>query len=543
MKTISNILFQMQTAPALLNSTLLERDTLAQALPAADSKNIGFAKKYSSLLKELLVPTYPLPEQLSILDAVYPFALRVSDTLAFSDVNSGHLKSKNLIESHELLATFVMHYEQVAYLLSAQTQSTKKIFLVSAPQSKRAIGTALFRAMECQSAIYIECKKNYLSLYDGYWLKLHSLYKTALSEKVHHLKFKAIYGGEKKTTIAEIYAQVLLLEIFNMNGFNRLEMNDIFLMIDSLAKEISITTQPKNEAKYVVDLSTDTGIQHSLYQTPPDTHELLYIDTESLIRALDHQQSTKPSLVRLRNRLLQDQLTSRGRLDERRSASGFRELTIGFAPTYSSLCVTADQQIRDQILAEQDANDCPRTHDILTPEQTNANDMSMELTRTGDHRFVFNPQSSYQLYVCNVINSSAHGYCFRLNFMFESGLRAGEIVLIHAEEPAETRLGLVRWLSHQIEGHSLFGVEVLDHVPQASKAMLKDKGNYSGHIVNTIALLDGDRVVKVLVPFLDLEDTEITLITYDHTLHLRTINKAMIGSDYFIYDAQPLTEA
>ncbi len=292
----------------------------------------------------------------------------------------------------------------------------------------------------------------------GEWLRLHAIHAFARS---HKLQDKLIEEPleEQPVSIAQIYAQSLLLALSNPYRFSQREQGELWPVTRDLALYVGLQPQQRGSDAFAVAPDRDAGPGYIPEERVDEAGDRIWMDLLGVRRLLDaplaagksgatsirlRNGRTLESTVELLQRLRAGWGTATARQATRIGAGHSLETVIGLTGLHFYLAGAIDFEtfVRQTGMGQQSSD-----RERATWSAASADAARVPLSRA------------------EVLDQSLGGY--RLRWSREQNVRArvGELLGLSfvGEEgaPRQWLLGVIRWLRHDAEGNVDAGVALL----------------------------------------------------------------------------------
>ena len=130
----------------------------------------------------------------------------------------------------------------------------------------------------------------------GQWLAAHQLLECAMENNFYQTNINQVLGTQHEIqNIAQAYARLILLDIFNTHQIRPAEIQGLYLCSADWAKLVQILPKETTLSRYVVDASKD---HPPLLNSHQGQHfqPSFYISTQNLMEHLTGTQSKMPSI-------------------------------------------------------------------------------------------------------------------------------------------------------------------------------------------------------------------------------------------------------
>jgi hypothetical protein len=383
----------------------------------------------------------PVTERLEFLDAVRGAALHALidlDTLLGSAAHPLNIDDRAALFTSRKLATEMATAYQLAI---AQWPAT-------ATKGRPPIAPALLQAMQFAADVLLASFRSYTRVPDGAWKRLHAIY--ALAET--HGVATGIADAATRRSIAEAYAEVLLLAVTDPYRFAPGETDRVLAMLRRLRAPASLTREPpasRPSGHFIVAGDLDQPPRSALL-ADEDTGgtNWRFLDANAAVdrlrealEALEAGQSPpalaswSPDAAReAARRLMRLWEDPPHRVFRRDAASGSVAICVGVKPIAHFVAHDASGE-----------EDHAALRDRLTmPLRALPEDEAGRLI---------------PIHEWNVVNLSAGGMKVRRTASTSHPIAVGEIVGIKTPGKPLWTIGATRWITAQDDGTTEFGVQ------------------------------------------------------------------------------------
>jgi hypothetical protein len=449
-------------------------------------------KQLEFALDEINKTEVPAAERQAALDMLNAPVMHVTGALVKS-----YLGKKFPLKKHDLdnaaKATALRNRMAMGYKILVAAMKKQ-------PDSRSVLTIAIHRAMRYLSEILIGDYQIYVPYPDGIWKDLHTLYAIAeqhglLQQQVEDITLHT----PARSTIGDIYKQVLLLSLACPYRLRQNEISDVYMLLSQWApySKLLKDSEESRGGFFTWSLEADHA---PAYQTirnreDRDTHwrNLNTSDMSKPVRtALEARQQTTPRYSdHLEERILQRLMLSWGVMPKRqftrRQQDASIELVVGLKAIHSVISNPKPEQ-HDTVQAETEViRDREYLQDPTFERPTSINMHPQRRKKSRDtasfgHRpehWQNNPlQGAYAankpaadtenkapLHVesWKMQDMSAGGYCLLWDSEEASSARVGELVAIKTSHDTDDNwhLGVIRWMKFTRERGLGLGVQMM----------------------------------------------------------------------------------
>lgn len=407
--------------------------------------------------------------------------LQCAETLRFDLIQSLHPTLENVLaslEKHFLnqglissdrnnhiieLATLIRCYFSKVYIdIAKRTHSElKQQFSLFAFRKKRHLhnirSMATYYALQQITALFYQQHMLYSAPLPGQWLIAHQLLIQAIENNFEHSNINQLQGTEHKlTTIAQSYARLMLLEVFNTHQIRPAEIQGLYLCSMDWARLVQVLPKETTLSRYAVDTSKDHppmyNNNHSKALNPN-----IFIATQKLLEHFSDLQRKQSEYLSSNEKILltpalhfhiHNLLSNQtGRRSERYDYSAPLRICFGLAVAHYYL---SKGKPFYETLQLDGAYKLQNSSTILA---------SGSSSHPQEPKFV--DREARQIYSADVVNISLNGYRIRWTGETPKNLKTGELILVQENTQSLWRCATIRWIKQTTDKTLELGLEIL----------------------------------------------------------------------------------
>jgi cyclic-di-GMP-binding protein len=437
-------------------------------------------------------------------------------------------RNDQIIELSLLLRTqFAKVYIEIAQL--SHRFLTQKKMMWSYQKAKKGFQTARilasYYALQQLGLLLYQQQILYSAPRPGQWLITHQLMHYAMEHHYSLTKINHIQGTQYQLrNITQVYAQLILLDIFNNNQIRPSELQGLYLCTLNWASLIQITAKETTTSRYIVDTTKDLAPIYNSHQEK-NFKANVFISTQNLLAYLsNNERFNKENLSENEKKFLSPALhfhiqniltTNAERRHERYEYSTKIKICFGLNVAHYYLANGKD-------LAE-----------ILN--QLNGS--------TAPNNKILN-KDARKVYQVDVLDISVNGY--RIKWMDETpkNLKTGEFILVQENTQSPWRGGVIRWIK-QVNKTLEMGLEILaqDIAPCSVHLNNTSIPHYYSALLMQTTQLDESSTQLVIAGVNIFEEKQIiSLHLKHHELQIYLVKPTLITQSFICYDFELLNE-
>lgn len=326
-------------------------------------------------------------------------------------------------------------------------------------QTTRTLAT--FQALQQLTQLLYQQHMLYSEPVAGQWLIAHQLYDAAVTHKYHHTTLEQPAGKPSLNNVAQAYAQLILLDIFNTNQIRQSEIQALFQCSFDWAKMLQLLPKETELTKYVVDTSKDHPPIYNKKQSS-GFNPNIFISTNSL---LDHVTATlhknaeyisKNEKIYLTPALKFHVQTILGTTAERRHEryEYSAQLHICFGLLTAHFYLSKAKNFAETLQLEHGYGLQSESRFLSSWDKKESSDnQESSIQRLS--------RESKAVYQADILDISVNGYRIKWTTEAPKNLRTGEYILVKETSHGHWRGGVIRWLKQSSEKSLELGLEVL----------------------------------------------------------------------------------
>ncbi|WP_122898435.1 GTPase [Acinetobacter sp. B51(2017)] len=399
-----------------------------------------------------------------LIQALHPTLENVLLSLEKHFLNQGLISSDrndHIIE----LATLLRCYFSKIYIDIAKRshqQLQHQPFSLFAFRKKRNLSTvrimATYYALQQISALFYQQHMLYSAPLPGQWLIAHQLLSLAIEHHFDQTNINHIQGTEHKlNTVAQAYARLILLEVFNTHQIRPTEIQALYLCSVDWARLVQVLPKETTLSRYAVDTQQDHPPMYNNNHAK-SLNPNIYIATQKLLEHFsDLQRKQSEYLSSNEKNLLtpalhfhiQNLLSNQtGRRSERYDYSA--PLQICFSLAVAHFYLSKGKAFYETL---------ELNHGYKLQNTTSLFGSQNSHNSSPEPKFV--DREARQIYSADVINISLNGYRIRWTGETPKNLKTGELILVQENTHSQWRCATIRWIKQATEKTLELGIEIL----------------------------------------------------------------------------------
>ena len=402
-----------------------------------------------------------------LIQTLHPTIENVLGSLEKNFFNQGVITSdrnEHIIELAMLLRCyFAAIYINIVRRSSDQLEHQKFSFF--ALNQKKNLQTArtlaTFQALQQLTQLLYQQHMLYSEPVAGQWLIAHQLYDAAVTHKYHLTTLEQPAGKPSLNNVAQAYAQLILMDIFNTNQIRQSEIQALFQCSFDWAKMLQLLPKETELTKYVVDTSKDHPPIYNKKQSS-GFNPNIFISTNSL---LDHVTATlhknaeyisKNEKIYLTPALKFHVQTILGTTAERRHEryEYSAQLHICFGLLTAHFYLSKAKNFAETLQLEHGYGLQSESRFLSSWDKKESSDnKESSIQRLS--------RESKAVYQADILDISVNGYRIKWTTEAPKNLRTGEYILVKETSHGHWRGGVIRWLKQSSEKSLELGLEVL----------------------------------------------------------------------------------
>lgn len=408
------------------------------------------------------------PEMLrfDLIQILHPTLDNVLSSLEKHFFNQGLASNDRSDQIIELAMLLRSHFAKIYIDISKRcnTQLSMQKFSLFAFNQKKSLQTArivsTYYALQQLSLLLYQQHLLYSTPLFGQWLIAHQLIECAIKNNFYQTNINQILDTQHPLqTVAQAYAQLVLLEILNTHQIRPSEMQGLYLCSFDWAKLVHILPKETTLSRYIVDIHKDyppvfNVNQASLYKPT------IYISTQNLLDHLSETQTKKSGYLSRNEKIfltpalhfhIHNLLTTNTeRRHERYEYSA--QLQICFSLSVAHFYLSKGKNFHETL--DLDSNYQFHNESSFINSMNSNIPAEMTTAKTLD-------REAKQIYPAEVLDISVNGYRIKWNGAAPSNLKTGEFILIQENTHSPWRGGVIRWIKQSTAKSLELGLEVL----------------------------------------------------------------------------------
>ncbi len=372
-------------------------------------------------------------------------------------------RNDQIIELAMLLrSNFAKIYIDIAKRCNQQLSQQK--FSIFSFGHKKSLQTArmasIYYALQQLAQLQYQQQILYTTPMPGQWLSAHQLVDCAIQNGFYQSNINQVLSTQHQiTTIAQAYAQLILLDIFNTNQIRPAEIQGLFLCSYDWAKLVQVLPKESTLSRYIVDVDKDHPPVFNSRQ-PGNYKAGIYISTQNLLDHLAETQSKNPHYLSKNEKLfltpalhfhIHNLLTNTAeRRHERYEYSA--QINICFSLSAAHFYLTKGKTLTEFLELETNYN--------LHSESSFVNSMGSGMQATMSNAKALDREAK-QIHTAEVLDISVNGYRIKWTSETPPQLKTGEFILVQENTSSPWRGGVVRWIKQSSEKSLELGLEIL----------------------------------------------------------------------------------
>lgn len=399
-----------------------------------------------------------------LIQALHPTLENVLTSLDKHFLNQGLISSDrhdHIIE----LATLIRCYFSKIYIDIAKRsheQLEQQQFSLFAFRKKRNLSTvrilATYYALQQITALFYQQHMLYSAALPGQWQIAHQLLACAVEQNFDQTNINHIQGTQHKlSSVAQAYARLILLEVFNTHQIRPGEIQALYLCSSDWARLVQVLPKETTLSRYAVDTQQDHPPMYN-HNHAKGLHPNIFIATQKLLEhfsdlqgkqneylSKDEKMLLTPALHFHIHNLLSNQT---GRRSERYDYSA--PLKICFSLAVAHFYLSKGKAFSDTL----DLNHQYKLQSHNSLFGSPATKAPTQETKAIDREI-------RQIYSANVVNISLNGYRVHWRGDTPKNLKTGELILVQENTQSQWRCATIRWIKQSADKTLELGIEIL----------------------------------------------------------------------------------
>lgn len=372
-------------------------------------------------------------------------------------------RNEQIIELAQSLRGFLISvYADIARRIDQQIESKKlPIFAIKQKNNlKIARQLSIYYALRQLTILLYKQQMHYSNSLNNQWILAHSLFDLALKNNEINININQIQGTHfNLNSVVQIYAQLLLLDIFNTNQIRPAEIQALYYCSEDWAKMIHIFQKETSLSRYFVSKNLDhaaiynnkhnPGIMTSLFIETQDLLEHIHktiLHEESYVTKTEKQYLTAALKFHVQNIL--------GTNNERRHEcyQYSAQLKICFSILAAHYYLSNRSGFSETIMFDQNL--------ILHSASSNLETIISQTNLMPPPAKLLD-QDTKQIFNTEVLDISVNGYRIHWTGETPRNLRTGEFILVSENNLQKWKGAIIRWIKQASNKSLELGLEVL----------------------------------------------------------------------------------
>ncbi|WP_347456789.1 GTPase [Acinetobacter thermotolerans] len=403
-----------------------------------------------------------------LIQALHPTLENVLTSLEKHFINQGLIttdRNDQIIELAMLLRShFAKAYIDIAKRCDHELNNSS--FSLFKMGRKKSLTTArmvsIYYALQQLSLLLYQQHMLYGKPVLGQWLAAHQLLEIAMQNNFHQTNINQVLGTQHELqNIAQAYAQLILLDIFNTHQIRPAEIQGLYLCSFDWAKLVQILPKETTLSRYVVDSSKDLP---PVYNSRLADHfkPSIYIATQSLMEHLAGTQTKNAQYLSRNEKLFLTPAlhfhiynlltTTMERRHERYEYSA--HINICFGLSVAHFYLSKGKNFQETLDIDGSFRFQNESNMVSSTESPVAGGLG--------HLKALDREAK-QIYHAEVLDISVNGYRIKWTGFTPPNLKTGEFILVQENAQSQWRGGVVRWIKQSTEKSLELGLEILAH--------------------------------------------------------------------------------
>jgi cyclic-di-GMP-binding protein len=475
------------------------------------------SKSLFSALLEISELTCSEMLRFDLIQALHPTLENVLTSLEKHFFNQGLIttdRNEQIIELAMLLRShFAKIYIDIAKRANVELNENHfSFFKINKKKNLEKVRTAsTYYAIQQLSLLLYQQHLLYTTPMYGQWLAAHQLLQAAFQHNFYlHNINQLLETQHQLPTIAQAYAQLILLDIFDTHQLRPAEIQGLYLCSFDWAKLVHILPKETTLARYIVDAGKDHAPIFNTRQSN-NFNAHIFISTQSLLEHLNETQTKNGAFLSRNEKLfltpalhfhIQNLLTNTAeRRHERYEYSA--QLNICFGLSVAHFYLSKGKNLNETLQLKDGGDYHFQSESGFVNAAADSTPLSggIQNTKALD-------REAKQIYTTEVLDISVNGYRIKWSGVTPANLKTGEFILIQENSQSQWRGGVIRWIKQSTEKSLELGLEVIaqDMYPCAAYTRVdKHSNNYQTALlvqssqldeVNTSLILSGSQLFR-----------------------------------------------
>jgi len=467
-------------------------------LPQANMGEI--TRHIFAVVREINRKKIPAKHRLEIMEMLRSPSRSILDNLKKYFINRTFPlpeKSKKIVNLNQsLLQEMALGYKIIAQQAAG---STEKV-------DNKSQAIAIARTIQYQSELLLRASEIYASIPSNIWHDSHQLFAYAVDKKLHRKTISDDENPNKKTTIEDIYKQMLLFSLSRPTAMRQSDSDRVYKKLYNWTTQTKLSDQTQeNQINrfFCARVEEDHPPSYLNQQDCDNSNQVFTLETTELVDNLRkkindsaNQQDSITVGEELSTEALKALTMSWGIMPKRRfsRAGKHGQIVAAIGLSYAAKMI-ADSNLPESLVSISgsldtegsftlehipeesksisDSSSSYVTHTEIGSTENNAWDMvARGAAMTDTYARQRQLEETEQLKLnkedddlhWEIVNISAGGYCLRWNSENTSKAQIGELIALHEREANggyEWRVGAIRWMQFTTQNGLEIGVQVL----------------------------------------------------------------------------------
>lgn len=401
-----------------------------------------------------------------LIQVLHPTLENVLTSLEKHFVNQGLITSDRndqIIELAMLLRSyFAKIYIDIAKRCNQQlTQQKFSLFSLGKKKSIQiARMVSIYYALQQLTLLLYQQHMLYSTPGRDQWLAAHQLLECAMENHFYQTNINQVLGTQHEIqNIAQAYARLILLDIFNTHQIRPAEIQGLYLCSADWAKLVQILPKETTLSRYVVDASKDHPPLLNSHQDDP-FEPSFFIATQNLMEHLTGTQSKNAQYLSRNEKLFLTpalhfhiyNLLSNNveRRHERYEYSA--QINICFGLNVAHFYLSNGKNFHETLDFE--------GHYSVQSESGFFSSIQSDVS-SGLSSIKALDREAKQIHSAEVLDISVNGYRIKWSGLTPANLKTGEFILVQEKSQSQWRGGVIRWIKQSADKSLEIGLEIL----------------------------------------------------------------------------------
>lgn len=336
----------------------------------------------------------------------------------------------------------------------------------------KIVSKAIHRAICDLTSTLYRCYQLYFPTANSLWMELNTLY--FLAEKnglLDGVSADSETSGQESLSISEVYRRACLLSVANPNQLRQKEIRLVYEASATWAKYIELSSDRDNGQSFLVNLLVGQEPRHFSLLQKESEQQYRYFDCSHLVNHLEDATQDLESVAgtdfesvstmppECLQQIVKSWNAHRERSFNRTAQKGALFISVGMSSVHYYL--SGDIEFDDLISGKHQHDEDIEMNQ--TPDNSTANfgDEGSITPGYGSFDKDSDKTSRYVTSRCELVNTSAGGYCINLPSNLPSLIKSGEMLVLKEREDSKWNLGVIRWVKRFSKEVVRIGIELL----------------------------------------------------------------------------------